>query len=182
MRNTLLVMAIVIAFACSCTSAPKRPGGKKMRIEVTSSAFAEGGMIPKKCTCDGQDISPPLEWNHVPAGAKSVALIADDPDAPGKTWVHWVIYDLPGDTHELHENVPHDKTLPNCAKQGLTDFKKIGYGGPCPPSGTHRYYFKVYALDKKLDLTPGATKPQLLDAMKGHVVAEGQLMGKYSRQ
>ncbi|MDR4508616.1 MAG: YbhB/YbcL family Raf kinase inhibitor-like protein [Candidatus Brocadiaceae bacterium] len=152
-----------------------------MEIEVKSAAFDEGGMIPKKYTCDGEDISPPLSWSAVPSGTKSIALISDDPDAPMGTWVHWVLYDLPANIQELPENIPSLKMLENGAKQGITDFGTIGYGGPCPPGGTHRYYFKLYALNKKLDLKAGITKKQLLEAMKGHILAEGQLMGKYKR-
>ncbi|MCF6159061.1 MAG: YbhB/YbcL family Raf kinase inhibitor-like protein [wastewater metagenome] len=153
-----------------------------MGIQVKSSAFEEGGMIPKKYTCDGQDISPPLSWSAVPDGTKSIALISDDPDAPMGTWVHWVLFNLPADVRELSENIPPEKVLENGAKQGTTDFKKIGYGGPCPPSGTHRYFFKLYALDTEINLDAGITKKQLLGAMEGHILAEGQLIGKYSRQ
>lgn len=152
-----------------------------MEIKMKSAAFEEGGMIPKKYTCDGMDISPPLVWEEVPSGTKILALISDDPDAPMGTWVHWVIYNLPSTTRELPENVPSQKVLENGAKQGTNDFRKIGYGGPCPPGGTHRYYFKLYALDKELNLDPGMTKNQLIKAMEGHILAQGQLMGKYKR-
>jgi len=158
---------------------PKKEGGKVM--EIKSTAFKEGGMIPVKYTCDSTDISPPLSWDSIPEGAKSLALICDDPDAPAGTWVHWVLYDLPPDVKELPENVPPQKELENGAKQGITDFRKIGYGGPCPPGGTHRYFFKLYALDKKLKQEAGLTKAQLLKAMEGHVLAESKLMGKYKR-
>ncbi len=157
-------------------------GGKVMEMKITSSAFAEGGMIPSKYTCDGQDISPPLGWDAVPDGTKSIALISDDPDAPVGTWVHWVLFNLPADTRKLEENIPADKTLPNGARQGTTDFGRVGYGGPCPPSGTHRYFFKIYALDTKLDLAAGAKKGELLKAMEGHVLGQGQLIGKYKRK
>ena len=152
-----------------------------MSIKVTSAAFNDGEMIPSKYTCDGANVSPPLSWSGVPANAKTLALICDDPDAPGKTWVHWVVYDLPASTSSLPENVSKEENLAAGGKQGTTDFKKIGYGGPCPPSGTHRYYFKIYALDVFTSLNPGATKDQLLKAMEGHIVAQGQLMGKYKR-
>jgi len=154
-------------------------GGEQMKI--TSSAFEEGEMIPKKYTCDDVDISPPLKWSNVPEGAKTIALICDDPDAPVGTWVHWVLYNLPASITELPENIPPEKTLSNGAKQGTSDFGRIGYGGPCPPGGTHRYYFKIYALDKELDLEPGATKSELLEAMEGSILSEGQLMGRYKR-
>jgi hypothetical protein len=156
-------------------------GGKQMALTITSSAFEEGAMIPKQYTCDGADMSPPLSWSGVPEGTKSLALIADDPDAPMGTWVHWVLYNLPPDSTGLPENVPPEETLANGARQGLNDFKKFGYGGPCPPGGTHRYFFKLYALDTMLDLSGRVTKQELLKAMEGHILAKGQLMGKYQR-
>ncbi|OGL39781.1 MAG: phosphatidylethanolamine-binding protein [Candidatus Schekmanbacteria bacterium RIFCSPHIGHO2_02_FULL_38_11] len=138
-------------------------------------------MILAKYTCDDKDVSPPLSWTSVPNGTKSIAIICDDPDAPMGTWVHWVLYDLPVSIKELPENIPSQEKLKNGAKHGINDFRKFAYGGPCPPGGTHRYLFKIYALDKETGLEPGATKEQLLKAMKGHILAEGQLMGKYSR-
>jgi len=152
-----------------------------MDIKVSSEAFEEGGMIPAKYTCDEDDISPPLAWDSIPEGTKTLALICDDPDAPMGTWVHWVLFNLPVDISELPENVPPERELENGAKQGTNDFGRIGYGGPCPPGGTHRYYFKLCALDAVLDLEAGARKPQLLEAMEGHILAKGQLMGRYSR-
>ena len=150
-------------------------------IKVTSSAFAEGQMIPAEYTADGRNISPPLEWSPVPEGTKSIALINDDPDAPMGTWVHWVLFNLPSDAKELAENIPADKILPNGARQGVSDFGRIGYGGPCPPGGTHRYFFKIYALDTEVGLEAGADKRQLLKAMEGHILEQGQLVGKYKR-
>ncbi len=150
-------------------------------MKITSAAFQDGGLIPQKYTCDGEDVSPPLAWTDPPRETQSIALIADDPDAPRGTWVHWVIYDLPPDARELSEGVPPAETLPNGAKQGRNDFGKIGYGGPCPPRGTHRYFFKLYALDRKLGLPAGKTKQELLEAMRGHVLTEAQLMGRYAR-
>lgn len=153
-----------------------------MGFEIKSSAFEENGVIPKKYTCDGEDLSPPLEWKNPPEGTKSYALISDDPDAPVGTWVHWVIYDLPSGMEKLPEGVPAEETLSNGVKQGLTDFRRVGYGGPCPPPGSyHRYYFKLYALDTKLNLPPRATKAKLLEAMKGHILGEAQLVGRYRR-
>ncbi|GMV49372.1 YbhB/YbcL family Raf kinase inhibitor-like protein [Nitrospirales bacterium NOB] len=153
-----------------------------MAFELTSSAFAEGEWIPKKHTCEGQDLSPPLRWNHPPTGTRSFALIADDPDAPAGTWVHWVMYNIPIDIRGLVEALPAQDILPNDAQQGLNDFKRVGYGGPCPPPGNpHRYYFRLYALDQELSLKPRAAKAQVLDAMKGHVLAEAQLMGRFTR-
>lgn len=153
-----------------------------MPIEVRSSAFEEGGAIPARYTCDGLDISPPLSWGSVPDGAQSLALIADDPDAPRGTFVHWVIFNLPTDMGHLMEDIPNRPTLPSGAMQGVNGAGGIGYMGPCPPSGTHRYYFKVYALDTRLDLGGRATKEDIMGAIEGDVLAEGQLMGVYQRQ
>jgi hypothetical protein len=153
-----------------------------MDVKITSSAFENEGMIPAKYTCDGADVSPPLQWESIPDGAKSVALICDDPDAPMGTFVHWVVFNVPADAKQLNENVPGEEILANGAKQGTSDFGRIGYGGPCPPGGTHRYFFKIYALDAQVDLEAGASKSELLKAMEGHIVAQGQLVGKYKRQ
>lgn len=152
-----------------------------MSLKITSAAFGEGGLIPRKHTCDGQNVSPPLAWAGVPAAAKTLALIADDPDAPGGTWVHWVVYNLPASTVELPEATPPDAEVEGGGRQGRNDFRRIGYGGPCPPSGTHRYFFKLYALDAVLDLGPGATKAELLKAMQGRILAEAQIIGNYKR-
>ena len=138
-------------------------------------------MIPAKYTCDGANVSPPLEWTDAPSAAKSFALIADDPDAPMGTCVHWVIYDLPAGAASLPEALPPNEVVAGGGKQGDTSFRKIGYGGPCPPSGTHRYFFKLYALDGPTGLKAGAAKADLLKAIKGHVLAEAEIMGRYSR-
>ncbi len=182
--KTGLAALWLVVFATACGADNQQSAGDKtMNIQVTSAAFAEGQPIPAKYTCDGQDMSPPLQWSNAPTNTQSFALIADDPDAPVGTWVHWVLYDLPATTTELAENTPKSQQLPNGAKQGVNDFNRPGYGGPCPPSGKpHRYYFKLYALDMVLDLKPGATKKDLFKAMDGHVLAEGQLMGTYQRQ
>jgi Raf kinase inhibitor-like YbhB/YbcL family protein len=161
-------------------------GGVAMALSLTSPSFDEGGMIPKKQTCDGTDLSPALQWSGAPEGTKSFALVMDDPDAPPGTWVHWVIYDVPGDAKGLEEGVPKKETLPNGAKQGsvwgVESFSRVGYFGPCPPPGKpHRYYFKLYALDATLNLPPKATKFDVEKAMKGHILAQTQLMGKYGR-
>jgi len=153
-----------------------------MEIKMKSLAFVPGGKIPGKYTCDGMDISPPVSWTSGPEGTKTFALICDDPDAPMGTWVHWVLFNLPADITEFRENVPPEKELENGAKQGMNDFRKIGYGGPCPPGGTHRYFFKLYALDTEIHLEAGATKAELLKAMEGHILAEGQLIGRYERR
>jgi Raf kinase inhibitor-like YbhB/YbcL family protein len=151
-------------------------------MKLTSDGFADGQPIPKKYTCDGADVSPALQWSGAPAGTKSFALICDDPDAPMGTWVHWVIYGLPAALDRLPEKTPTDETLPNGARQGLTDFKRTGYGGPCPPPGKpHHYHFKLYALDIEVALKPRATKQDLLKAMKGHILAEAWLTGIYQR-
>lgn len=153
-----------------------------MAMEIKSSAFQNGGEIPRKYTCDGADLSPPLGWENTPSGTKAFALIADDPDAPVGIWVHWVLYDLPAETKELAEGVKPSETLTSGAKQGINDFRKIGYGGPCPPPGpAHRYFFKLYALDAEAKLKPRATKQQLLNTIKGHILGEAQLMGRYKR-
>jgi hypothetical protein len=184
-RRFLFLLVVLVGLLPAChgrrNDIEVKEAGK-MTIQVTSPAFAEGAMIPAKYTGDGDDASPPLRWSDAPDGTKSFALIADDPDAPMGTWVHWVLFNLPADARELPEAVPSEGTLPSGARQGRNDFRKIGYGGPMPPSGTHRYYFKLYALDTALDLKPGATKAQLVKAMEGHVLGQGQLMGKYSRR
>jgi len=155
----------------------------KATLNISSPAFPSEGMIPAKYTCEGGNVSPSLSWTGVPASAKTLALICDDPDAPGGTWVHWILYNLPAATSALAEKVDSTPTLPGGARQGTNDFGKIGYGGPCPPAGkAHHYFFKLYALDIRLGLKPGATKKELLQAMDGHVVAEGMLMGKYQRR
>jgi len=156
--------------------------GGTMSFQIASSAFSNGETIPKKFTCDGPDLSPPLRWKEPPAATQSLALIADDPDAPVGTWVHWVLYNLPANTHELPEGVDKQERLASGATQGRNDFRRIGYGGPCPPPGNpHRYYFKLYALDSKLNLKAGATKAELEDAMKGHTLGETEFMGRYGR-
>jgi Raf kinase inhibitor-like YbhB/YbcL family protein len=158
-------------------------GGLPMTLHLTSTAFAEGQPIPEKHTCDGRDSSPPLHWSGLPTGSRSLALIVDDPDAPVGTWVHWVLYGLAPDLEGLPENVDKSQYVLRGARQGLNDFRRLGYGGPCPPPGKpHRYFFKLYALDAELDLKPGATKKELLRAMEGHILATGQLMGTYARR
>lgn len=157
-------------------------GGHDMSFSLKSSAFSEGGVIPKQYTCDGADVSPALSWTGAPAGTQSFAMIVDDPDAPVGNWTHWVIWDIPAQTTGLSEGVPKDETLADGSRQGKNDFKRIGYGGPCPPPGKpHRYFFKMYALGAKLQLDAGASKSELERAMSGHVLAETKLMGKYGR-
>jgi Raf kinase inhibitor-like YbhB/YbcL family protein len=184
MRNNLIKAAGVSIFAlglaiAACSSEEK---GGAMSFPIASTSFSAGGMIPKQHTCDGPDVSPQLSWKEAPTGTKSFALIMDDPDAPVGTWVHWVLYDLPGDTKELPEGVAKQEQLENGARQGRNDFGNIGYGGPCPPGGkAHRYFFKLYALDAKLNLKAGMSKKDVERAMKGHIVGQGEVMGKYGR-
>jgi len=150
-------------------------GGGKMKI--TSPAFQQGGSIPSKLTCDGSDTSPPLRIEQIPGDAKSLALIADDPDAPSGLFTHWIAWNIDPKTTDIAEG-----DAPSDAVQGQNDFGKSGYGGPCPPSGIRRYLFKIFALDRQLDLPAGAKRAQLDAAMKGHVLAQGELMGRYSRK
>ena len=153
------------------------------KLTVTSAAFEPGQPIPVKYTGQGEDVSPPLKWEGAPAATKSFVLICDDPDAPAGTWVHWVIYNLPAAAPSLTENTPKSKALPGGAAQGRNSFRKIGYGGPSPPAGkAHRYFFKVYALDALLTPQDRPNKEELLAAMGGHILAQGQLMGTYQRQ
>jgi len=153
-----------------------------MALQLTSAAFEGGGTIPKKFTCDGTDVSPALSWTEPPAGTQSFALIVDDPDAPAGTWVHWVLYGLPVGARRLPEAVEKERERTDGSRQGRNDFGKIGYNGPCPPKGpVHRYFFKLYALDSKLDLQPGATKADLERAMKDHVLARAEVVGKFGR-
>ena len=147
-----------------------------MSIQITSSAFNEGDKIPRIYTCDDQNVSPPLAWTGVPSNTVSLALIMYDPDAPVGTWVHWVLYNLPPEKTALEQGKSGD------GMEGKNDFNRMGYGGPCPPKGTtHRYFIKIYSLDTTLDLKVGASKAQVESLMRGHILAQGQLMGKYGR-
>lgn len=180
-----LVTSLFVFGVCGCgsteavtpTTAPQK-GDKTMALTLTSTAFAQGQSIPAKYTCDGQDISPPLHWSDAPAGAQSLALIMDDPDAPAGVWVHWVLFNLPASLHDL----PEKAALPGGSLEGKNSWGRVGYGGPCPPRGSHRYFFKLYTLDTKLNLSRGASKEQLLAAMEGHILAQAELMGTYSRK
>lgn len=150
-------------------------------MQITSAAFDPEASIPRDYTCDGGNQSPPLSWQGVPEATQSLALIVDDPDAPGRTFVHWVLYNLPPDQSSLSAAQPTSPTLLWGGIQGRNDFRAIGYGGPCPPQGRHRYDFKLYALDQRLTLEPGATKDQVVEAMDGHVLATAELIGYYNR-
>jgi hypothetical protein len=171
MRKAILAAASVILVGLVASFAA---GAAKMKI--TSSAFQEGANIPSKFSCDGADTSPPLQIADIPSGAKSLVLIVDDPDAPSGVFTHWTAWNISPQMRTIAEGSP-----PN-GVQGTNDFGKSGYGGPCPPSGTHRYYFKIFALDRELDLRSGARRGQLDAAVKGHVIAQGELMGRYSRK
>jgi Raf kinase inhibitor-like YbhB/YbcL family protein len=156
--------------------------GGAVSFQISSAAFSNGETIPKKFTCDGPDVSPLLSWKEAPAATQSFALIMDDPDAPAGTWVHWILYNLPANTREIPEATEKQGQLAAGVLQGRNDFGKVGYGGPCPPRGTpHRYYFKLYALDTNLDLKAGAREPDVERAMKTHILAEADLMGRFGR-
>lgn len=153
-----------------------------LMFSLTSPAFQEGGHIPSAYTCDGKDISPALKWENPPEGTAAFALICDDPDAPVGTWVHWVIYNIPADYRRLPEGISSEPKLQDGMLQGKNSWNRFGYGGPCPPGGTHRYFFKLYALDSLLAVSEGLTIEALLERMKGHVLGECQLMGRYARK
>jgi len=179
----------LLASACARQPAPvanqATPSGPTRQaaspqIKVTSTAFKDGELIPRQYTCLGINISPPLEWTPTPA-AKSLAIICNDPDAPGGAFTHWLVYNLPPATMGFIENMPPEPKVGGGGMQGKNDFGDIGYGGPCPPKGMHHYLFKVYALDAELPLKPGATKDELLQAMEGHILSQGQVIGRYSR-
>ena len=153
-----------------------------MALVIRSTAFANGESVPKRYTGDGEDVSPPLTWSDLPVGTKEIALICDDPDAPGGTWIHWVIYNIPVTETGLMENFGRVRVQPNGIVQGLNSWGKSGYGGPCPPNGAHRYFFKLYALNDMLAAKPKAKKQDLLKSMQGHILEEADLMGKYIRK
>jgi Raf kinase inhibitor-like YbhB/YbcL family protein len=179
MRRVFIVILLLMAATCW---SQERQGGSAMSFKLNSTAFQPGGDIPSKYTCSGADISPALSWIDPPAGTQSFALISDDPDAPAGTWVHWVVYDLPASARQLPEALPKTDAIPGGGAQGENDFRKTGYGGPCPPPGKpHRYYFKLYALDSKLNLGPGATKKTVEQAMQGHIVGQTEIMGRFQR-
>ncbi|MEB3827685.1 YbhB/YbcL family Raf kinase inhibitor-like protein [Phormidium sp. CCY1219] len=151
-------------------------------MEFKSPAFFIGNTLPSKYTCDGEDISPPLSWGTPPEGTSSFTLIVEDPDAPNRSFTHWLVYDIPANIRHLPEGVPTESSLDRGGVQGKNDFGKVGYGGPCPPSGTHRYFFKLYALDSLLSLAPGASKAEVKAAMEGHILTAVELMGRYAKQ
>jgi hypothetical protein len=153
-----------------------------MAFQLESSAFENGKTIPRKYTCDGEDVSPPLTWKGAPEGTKSFALICDDPDAPLMTWTHWVVYGIPANVDKLQEGLPKAEVVAGDIKQGSNSGRRVGYAGPCPPGGkAHRYYFRIYALDSDTDIGPGESKKHLERAMIGHVLDEAETMGLYAR-
>ena len=188
--RTLALSLATLSTACNCSSkaATSKADTPKHRTDtmlIESSAFKAGESIPTKYTCEGEDVSPPLSWSGLPEGTRSLVLIVDDPDAPDPkapktTWVHWVLYDIPADASGLPEGVSSDK-LPPGTRQGLNDWKRPGYGGPCPPIGEHRYFHKIYALDKQIGELGTANKAAVEGAMKGHVLASGELIGTYKK-
>jgi hypothetical protein len=175
-----MVLAILLT-ACSSSAPAESQASPKVPMLLSSPAFAAGEQIPAKYTCTGNDISPELNWADAPQRTQSFALIMDDLDAPMGTWVHWVIFNIPADAHQLPEAFGQDKELANGTRQGKNSALAYGYLGPCPPSGTHHYYFELYALDTTLDLAAGAKKDQLLKAMDGHVLAQAEIMGTFSK-
>lgn len=195
-----LILILLLAFIVSCKNKtndettqkqttrdqkpPEQVTQNKERstsqMKIMSTAFNDGGMIPQKYTCEGDNISPEVSWSGNPDGIKSYALIVSDPDAPNGDWVHWVIYNMAPTVNELKEKILRDKILPDGSKHGYNSFKKPGWDGPCPPGGTHRYFFKLYALDKVIDKSD-LTKPALLKEMQGHILDTAELMGKYTK-
>ena len=156
--------------------------GTELALQIASAAFNADGTIPQRYTCDGEDLSPPLFWSEPPPGTQSFALICDDPDAPAGTWDHWVLFNIPATTRSVPEGVPADPVVKGAGMHGSNSWERLGYGGPCPPEGgAHRYYFRLYALDANLDLEPGAGKEDVDKAMRGHILAQGQLMARYGR-
>ncbi|HRS54916.1 MAG: YbhB/YbcL family Raf kinase inhibitor-like protein [Desulfomonilia bacterium] len=175
----VLMGTLLLTCALMLPAHAGREGGEQM--EITSQAFGQGGMIPPKYTCKGENVSPPIAWKKVPEGTKSITIICEDPDAPRGIWVHWVYYDIPPQASPLPENIPAVERPAVGGTQGITDSLTIGYEGPCPPSGTHRYIFRVFAVDTELNLPPGSTKEEVLASMEGHLLGMGELMGRFSK-
>jgi Raf kinase inhibitor-like YbhB/YbcL family protein len=181
-RAHLLRWLLVLILLCAnCTRDNSEPRRSNNEMQITSSAFAGGSLIPAKYTCDGNDLSPPIKWSGAPAGTKSFAVVCNDPDAPMGNWVHWVVFNIPATTTELAEALPINQQVLETVRQGINDFKKTGYGGPCPPPGdTHHYHFRIYALDTMIGLSM-PTKLEFMSALEGHVLAEGELIGTYKK-
>lgn len=185
MKRSILIL-LALFWALSACNTPKlfpSPMTQEapMSLTISSAAFTSGQSIPTKYSCIGREVSPLLTWSGAPANTKSFALIVDDPDAPMGTWIHWVMYNIPATTHNLPEAVQAGRQLSDGSLQGKNSYGNLGYNGPCPPSGTHRYFFKLYALNSMLALSSGASKQQLLSAMQGHILAQGELMGTFSK-
>jgi hypothetical protein len=181
-RVCRLVTCGLLLTAVHLSAQNARTGAKSMSLRVSTTSFTPGNTIPKKYTCDAQDLSPELSWSGAPASTKAYALIADDPDAPVGTWTHWLLWNIPASVHELQEGVSKNAQLPDGSRQGQNDFKKVGYNGPCPPPGKpHRYYFKLYALDSQLEVKPGATRSELETAIKQHTLEQAEVLGRYGR-
>jgi Raf kinase inhibitor-like YbhB/YbcL family protein len=177
MKSIYLFLGVLLISASFASVSMGKEVIKMGDFKIISPAFEQNGQIPAKYTCDGDDVNPPLRVENVPPSAKSLALIVDDPDAPGRTWVHWVIWNISHSTGEIEED-----SVPKGAAQGINDFRKNSYGGPCPPSGTHRYFFKLYAIDTVLQLGTGSTKSDLEVAMRGHIAGQAELVGLYRRK
>lgn len=177
MKSFPVILSAAIVLSLFAAQIIRGEENHMSELSITSPAFSHNGIIPEKFTCDGIDVSPPLSISNVPEKTKSLALIVDDPDAPMGTWVHWVVWNISPGTGEIPEN-----TVPPGALQGTNDFGKQRYGGPCPPSGTHRYFFKLFALNAPLTLTAGATKAKVEEAMSGHLLEKTELVGLYQRK
>ncbi len=178
-------LGLLMFLSVACRSAENKStegGAGAAKIQIGSPAFPQRGTIPDKYTCRGENVSPPLEWSGIPQGAKSLALTVEDPDAPGRTFVHWVLFNVPPTSHSIAEGVSRDAFLDGGSMQGTNDFGRSGYDGPCPPPGkAHRYFFRLFALDMQLSERPGAREKAIVDAMQGHVLAAGELVGTYRR-
>ena len=178
-----LAVCAALASVLAASAVIMQPPPSAKQMQLTSAAFRNNESIPEQYTCEGKNISPPLAWTGAPPGTRSFVLIVDDPDAPHGVWTHWVVFDLPADTTSLTEDTPKSQSITGNAKQGTNDFKQVGYGGPCPPPGkSHRYFFKLYALDTMLDLEPGSSKKQIEAALANHILAQGQLIGTCQRK
>jgi Raf kinase inhibitor-like YbhB/YbcL family protein len=182
--KSTLGLLLGLAWALGTAAPPDAKSAKTVRFKMNlhSPAFAGLGAIPVKYTCQGPNVSPPLAWDKEPAGTGSLVLLVEDPDAPEKTWVHWALYNIPPGIGEIPEGLGSTPVLSNGLRQGTNDFGGIGWGGPCPPSGIHRYYFKLFALDEALDLQAGLEEPQVLKAIRGHVLAQSTLVGVYQKR
>lgn len=183
-KNLFLgILLVMVLFASGCTQTQNnQTNDQSGSFQITSAVFVQGGQIPQKYTVNGENISPPLSWTSAPQNTKSFTITCEDPDASGSgggAFFHWIVFDIPGNVTQLSEGITNQRTLDNGAKQGTNDMGTIGYTGPSPPSGTHRYVFKIYALDNMLNLEPGATKQQVNSAMQGHILGQAQITGKY---